>query len=141
MRLKLVPTETNWNFFSRAKLWLGISGFLMMLALVSFLIQGLNYGIDFRGGTTIRTESTQPVDVGQYRDALAPLGLGDISITEVFDPTFGPDENVAMIRIQAQEGDEAVSAETISATQEALRAVVPDIQFVAVESVGPKVSG
>src|SRR6056297_539331 len=80
MRLKLVPTETNWNFFSRAKLWLGISGFLMMLALVSFLIQGLNYGIDFRGGTTIRTESAQPVDVGAYRDAIAPLGLGDVSI-------------------------------------------------------------
>src|SRR6056297_277570 len=141
MRLKLVPTETNWNFFSRAKLWLGISGFLMMLALVSFLIQGLNYGIDFRGGTTIRTESAQPVDVGAYRDAIAPLGLGDVSITEVFDPTFGPDENVAMIRIQAQEGEESVSPEVINAVQDALRDVAPDITFPSVESVGPKVSG
>jgi len=141
MRLKLVPTVTNWNFFSRAKLWLGISGFLMALAFVSFLVQGLNYGIDFRGGTTIRTESTQPVDVGAYRDAIAPLGLGDVSITEVFDPTFGPDENVAMIRIQAQEGEESVSPEVINAVQEALRGVAPDITFPSVESVGPKVSG
>jgi len=141
MRLKLVPTVTNWNFFSRAKLWLGISGFLMALAFVSFFVQGLNYGIDFRGGTTIRTESTQPVDVGAYRDAIAPLGLGDVSITEVFDPTFGPDENVAMIRIQAQEGEESVSPEVINAVQEALRGVAPDITFPSVESVGPKVSG
>ena len=141
MRLKLVPTVTNWNFFSRAKLWLGISGFLMALAFVSFLVQGLNYGIDFRGGTTIRTESAQPVDVGAYRDAIAPLGLGDVSITEVFDPTFGPDENVAMIRIQAQEGEESVSPEVINAVQEALRGVAPDITFPSVESVGPKVSG
>jgi len=141
MRLKLVPTETNWNFFARAKLWLGISGFLMALAFVSFFVQGLNYGIDFRGGTTMRTESAQPVDVGVYRDAIAPLGLGDVSITEVFDPTFGPDENVAMIRIQAQEGEESVSPEVINAVQEALRGVAPDITFPSVESVGPKVSG
>jgi preprotein translocase subunit SecF len=68
---------------------------------------GLNFGIDFRGGTTIRTGRDQ-VDVGAYRDALAPLGLGDVSITEVFDPTFSrADQNVAMIRIQAQEGRKA----------------------------------
>src|SRR6056297_3248065 len=141
MRLKLVPTETNWNFFSRAKLWLGISGFLMMLALVSFLIQGLNFGIDFRGGTTIRTESTQPVDVGAYRDAIAPLGLGDVAITEVFDPNFDADQNVAMVRIQAQEGDESISVETIQAVEGALQSIDPAISFPSVESVGPKVSG
>ncbi|MEO0389328.1 MAG: protein translocase subunit SecF [Pseudomonadota bacterium] len=112
-----------------------------MLAGVSFLLQGLNYGIDFRGGTTVRTQSTEPVDIGLYRDALEPLALGDISITEVFDPTFGPEQNVAMIRIQAQDGDEAVTPDTIRAVQAALQGAVPDIQFTAVESVGPKVSG
>ena len=141
MRLKLVPSETNWDFFSRSKIWLGISAFLMVLAFASFLIQGLNFGIDFRGGTTIRTESAQPVDVGAYRDAIAPLGLGDVSITEVFDPTFGPEQNVAMIRIQAQEGQESVSAAVVTDVQNALRGVAPDIIFPSVESVGPKVSG
>ncbi len=141
MRLKLVPSETKWDFFSRSKIWLGISGVLMVLAFVSFLVQGLNFGIDFRGGTTIRTESAQPVDVGAYRDAIAPLGLGDVSITEVFDPTFGPEQNVAMIRIQAQEGQESVSGAVVTQVQDALRAVAPDITFPSVESVGPKVSG
>ncbi|MEM1101010.1 MAG: protein translocase subunit SecF, partial [Pseudomonadota bacterium] len=69
MRLRLVPKETSIDFFSRWKLWFGISALLMVLAFGSYLIQGLNFGIDFRGGTTIRTESTQPVDVGAYRDA------------------------------------------------------------------------
>ncbi|MBY5934018.1 protein translocase subunit SecF [Tateyamaria omphalii] len=141
MRLKLVKQGTNFDFFSRWKVWLGISGLLIVLAAVSFLLQGLNYGIDFRGGTTVRTESAQPVDIGLYRDALTPLELGDISITEVFDPTFDADQNVAMIRIQAQEGQEAVTPETIRDVQAALSASVPDIQFVSVESVGPKVSG
>ncbi len=139
--LRLVPQETAIDFFGRWKLWLGISGVMILVALGSFGIQGLNFGIDFKGGTTIRTQSAEPVDVGQYRDAVGDLGLGDVSITQVFDPTFGPDENVAMIRIQAQDETESVSPEVISAVEQALRAQVPDIQFTSVESVGPKVSG
>lgn len=141
MRLRLVRENTNIDFFSRAKLWLGISGVLMVAALVSFLIQGLNFGIDFQGGTSLRTQSAQEVDVAEYRAALEPLNLGDVSITEVFDPNFDANQNVAMVRIQAQEGEESVTNDTISAVQDALRAVSPDITFPSVESVGPKVSG
>ncbi|WP_170331038.1 protein translocase subunit SecF [Ruegeria arenilitoris] len=141
MRLRLVPKETSFDFFSRWKIWLGISGLMMVVAFTSFMLQGLNFGIDFRGGTTIRTQSAQEIDVGAYRDAIAPLELGDVSITEIFDPTFGPDENVAMIRIQAQDDAEAVTAATITAVEEALTGAAPDIEFVSVESVGPKVSG
>ncbi len=141
MRLKLVPQNTSFDFFSRWKVWLGISALMMVIAFTSFLLQGLNFGIDFRGGTTIRTQSAQEIDVGAYRDAIAPLELGDVTITEIFDPTFGEDENVAMIRIQAQDGAEAVAAATVTAVEEALTVAAPDIQFVSVESVGPKVSG
>ncbi|WP_298257035.1 protein translocase subunit SecF [uncultured Litoreibacter sp.] len=141
MRLKLVPSETSWDFFGKWKMWLGISVIMVAVSLTSFLTQGLNYGIDFRGGTTIRTESTLPVDVAAYRLALEPAGLGDISITEVFDPTFAADQNVAMVRIEAQEGDESVTGETVSAVETALRTLDPKMKFPSVESVGPKVSG
>ncbi|MCI5095856.1 MAG: protein translocase subunit SecF [Rhodobacteraceae bacterium] len=141
MRLRLVPKETSFDFFSKWKVWLGVSALLIVVGLASFAIQGLNFGIDFRGGTTIRTESTQPVDVGTYRGAIEPLGLGDVSITEVFDPTFDADQHVTMIRIQAQEGAESITADVIASVEDALRSVVPDIKFVSVESVGPKVSG
>ncbi len=141
MRLKLVPQQTNFDFFSKPALWLGISAFMMVLALVSFGVRGLNYGIDFQGGTTIRTESAQPVDVGAYRAALDALELGDVVISEVFDPNFGPEQNVAMVRIGAQDGEEAVSSEIIAQAEAALVEVSPDIKFVSVESVGPKVSG
>ncbi|ETA52685.1 protein translocase subunit SecF [Ponticoccus alexandrii] len=141
MRLRLVPETTNWNFFGRPTLWLGISVVMIVMALVSFGVRGLNYGIDFQGGTTIRTESAQPVEVGAYRDALAALELGDVVISEVYDPNFGPEQNVAMVRIQAQEGAEAVRQSTIDSALTALQAVAPDLKFVSVESVGPKVSG
>lgn len=141
MRLKLVRDETSFDFFSRTKLWLGISAVMMAIAFASFIFQGLNFGIDFRGGTTIRTESAEPVDVGAYRAALQQLELGDIVISEVFDPSFDDDQNVAMVRIAAQDGAEAVTPETIQSVEAALQNVAPDISFTSVESVGPKVSG
>lgn len=140
MRLKLVPSDTNWDFFRAGRLTFGASVVGMVASVVIFLIVGLNFGIDFRGGTTIRTESAQTVDVGAYRDALSGLDLGDVTITEVFDPGFGDNRNVAQVRIQAQDGQESVTPETILAVEAALQQVAPDIAFPSVESVGPKVS-
>ena len=141
MRLKLVPRNTSWNFFLRSKLWIGISIILVVLSLISFFIQSLNFGIDFRGGTSIRTESSEPVNVAAYRNALSSLDLGDITISEVFDPSFEDNQNVAMIRIQAQPGQEAATSILVENSLQKLREVKEDIKFVSVESVGPKVSG
>jgi len=139
--LKLVPSVTNWDFFRRVFVSVGASGLAVVASVIFFFVMGLNYGIDFRGGTTIRTQSVQVVDVGAYRDALAPLNLGDVTITQVFDPTFTDEQNVAMIRIEAQEGDESVASDTVLAVESALQSVDKDITFPSVESVGPKVSG
>ncbi|WP_323036070.1 protein translocase subunit SecF [Pararhodobacter sp.] len=141
MLLKLVPDNTNINFMGPWRLTFGLSCVLMVLSFVAFFTFGLNFGIDFRGGTSIRTEATQPLDIGAYRDAITPLGLGDISISEVFDPTYGPDRHVATIRIQAQDDSEAVTPEILSQVEASLRNVDPTLSFSSVESVGPKVSG
>ena len=141
MRLKLVPKNTSWNFFSRSKLWISVSIILVILSVISFFVQNLNFGIDFRGGTSIRTESSEPVNVAAYRNALSSLDLGDITISEVFDPNFEDDQNVAMIRIQAQPGQEAATSILVENSLQKLKGVSEDIKFVSVESVGPKVSG
>lgn len=141
MRLKLVPQQTNFDFFKVAKVTFGASIVAMIVSVVLFFSMGLNYGIDFLGGTTIRTQSTLEVDVAKYREAIAPLGLGDVTITNVFDPGFAADQHVAQVRIQAQPGDESVSADTVRAVEAALQAIDLDITFPSVESVGPKVSG
>ncbi len=141
MRLKLVPQDTKLEFFKYSRITFGASAIAMVLSIVAFFVMGLNFGIDFRGGTSIRTEAQAPVDVGEYRAAIAPLGFGDVAITEVFDPAFGTDRNVAMVRIQAQEGTEAITTEQITAVREALQEMDPTLTFAAVESVGPKVSG
>ena len=140
-RLKLVPDNTKYDFFRWAGLTFGGSLIALIASVILTLVMGLNFGIDFRGGTTIRTESTQEVDVGSYRAALTPLGLGDVSITQVFDPNFRADQHVAMVRIQAQQGVEAITPEIIGKVEGALKAADPAISFPSVESVGPKVSG
>ena len=139
-RLRLAPEKTSIDFFRLARVTFGASVLAVVLTIASLAVYGLNLGIDFRGGTTIRTESTQVVDVGAYRAALAGLGLGDVSITEVFDPAFRAEQHVAMIRIQAQDGAEAVTPDTIRLIEERLKTVDPAITFPSVESVGPKVS-
>ena len=140
MRLRLVPRDTKWDFFKTSKLTFGLSALAMIASIVLFFMPGLNYGIDFKGGTTIRTDAAVAVDVKAYRAAIQPLGLGDVSITEVFDVTK-PDLHVTQIRIEAQEGDESVTSTTIAEIKTVLQAYEPSITFAAVESVGPKVSG
>ncbi|WP_415183887.1 protein translocase subunit SecF [Phaeovulum sp.] len=140
-RLKLVPEVTHWDFFRHAWATFGFSVLMVVASIIVTITMGLNFGIDFRGGTTIRTESTGAVDVGAYRAVMTPLDLGDVAISEVFDPTFAADKHVAMIRIQAQEGAESISPEVIARVETALQGYDKSIKFQSVESVGPKVSG
>lgn len=141
MRLKLVPKETNFDFFRYRTVTMGASVAAVVASIVLWLVVGLNFGIDFRGGTTIRTEAVQQVDVGAYRQAVSALDLGEVSVIEVFDPNFREDQNVTLIRIQAQEGQESVTGAIITDVEAALKAVDPSIEFTSVDSVGPKVSG
>lgn len=141
MRLRLVPEKTNIDFFKFARITFGASVLAVVLSIAAWLLIGLNFGIDFRGGTTIRTEAAQPVDVGAYRSSVEALNLGQVSISEVFDPSFRDDQHVAMIRIEAQQGQESATGEVIQAIEAALLEVEPSIKFTSVESVGPKVSG
>lgn len=141
MRLRLVPEQTNFDFFRYRVVTSGISIVAVVLSLLAWMVIGLNFGIDFSGGTSIRTESPNAVNVGEYRAALNPLGLGDLRITEVFDPSFGESRNVAMVRLAAQDGQESVTGETVAQIAAALQTLDPQLVLSSVESVGPKVSG
>ena len=140
MRLKLVPDNTNVNFFQSIRLTFGASVLAMILSIFLFFFNGLNLGIDFLGGTTIRTDSQTSVDIAAYRAALKPLSLGDVTVTEIFDVTK-PDLNAAQIRFEAQSGEEAATVEVIRSVKAALMSLDETITFPQVESVGPEVSG
>mgnify|MGYP002700622702 FL=1 len=140
MRLKLVPDNIKINFFQSTRITFGASVLAMVISIFLFFFNGLNLGIDFLGGTTIRTDAQTSVDVGAYRSALKPLDLGDVTVTEIFDVTK-PDLNAAQIRFEAQSGEEAATVEVIRAVKAALLSLDETITFPQVESVGPEVSG
>ena len=140
MRLKLVPDNIKINFFQSTRLTFGASVLAMIISIFLFFFNGLNLGIDFLGGTTIRTYAQTSVDVAAYRAALKPLDLGDVTVTEIFDVTK-PDLNAAQIRFEAQSGEEAATVEVIRAVKAALLSLDETITFPQVESVGPEVSG
>ena len=137
--IKLIPDNLNIGFMRWSKVAIIASTIAILVSIAGAFVLGLNFGIDFKGGTSIRTESTQPVDVAEYRSALAPLGLGDVTISEVFDPTYGADRNVAQIRIEAQEGGDDDVVKLVEAALK--QSIDPDIRFEQVTTIGPQVSG
>jgi preprotein translocase subunit SecF len=79
LRYRLYHGETSFDFVGRAWMWFAISGALILLGIGSLVTQGLNYGIDFKGGTS--WEVIAPgVSVAEARDSLQSVGLGDAKI-------------------------------------------------------------
>ena len=79
LRHRLYHGETAIDFVGHRNTWFAVSAFVILAGLVSLIAQGLNYGIDFKGGTS--WEVTAPgVSVAQARDALRPFGLSQAKI-------------------------------------------------------------
>ena len=126
------PHNLRLPFMRYKGLCLGLSIIGMAVSLLLFFTMGLNYGVDFKGGSMIEVQSKSgPADVTMLRDKLGKLGLGAVQIQ-----SFGAPSDV-LIRIEEQPGGEA-------AQQEGLKKVIDALgdQFVQrrVEVVGPAVS-
>lgn len=110
--------------------WMSVAA--MALSLGLFFFRGLNYGVDFKGGTMIEVESTSgAADLEAMRSKLGGLGLGAVQIQN-----FGKPENV-LIRIEQQSGGEAQQQVALKKMTEALGAGYTQRR---VEVVGPTVS-
>jgi len=144
MRLKLVPEETHVDFFGISKWTIGLSLSLIVASVIAFFTLGLNYGIDFKGGTMLMAETPQAVDVGDYRSTLGNLNIGDVSVTAVSDPAaqlVGEKKNIVLIRMEQQGDDPAIQNDLIVLVKDTLSAKFEGIVFLQTDSVGAKVSG
>jgi len=144
MRLKLIPSDTKFDFFGISKWSLGLSGSLILVSIIAFFTMGLNFGIDFRGGSMIMAETPQVVDVADYRTELKVLDIGDFSVTQISDPAAklaGTQKNIVMIRIEQKGDDPAIQNDLIIRVKDALSAKFDGIVYLQTDSVGAKVSG
>ncbi|MGH9102904.1 MAG: protein translocase subunit SecF, partial [Acidimicrobiales bacterium] len=76
---RLYRGETAFDFIGRKRVWFLISCLVIAVGFISLGVQGLNFGIDFRGGTAWQVQ-TPGVTVAQTKGALAPLGLGGATV-------------------------------------------------------------
>ena len=107
-RLKLIPDNPSFIFLNYFKFGFIFSLVLIGLSISSFLFQGLNLGIDFKGGTLIEAKSKSgKADVQQLRNKLQGNSFGEVTIQ-----LFGGEDEV-LIRIQKQEGDEQAQIKVI----------------------------
>jgi preprotein translocase subunit SecF len=110
-------------------------GFAFSLALTAltiglFFSVGLNYGIDFVGGTQIEAQTKGPADLGVMRAKIDALHLGQASLQQ-----FGNPDDV-LIRLPQQPGGDAAQMQAVKRAQDALG---PNVQYRRIEVVGPTV--
>jgi preprotein translocase subunit SecF len=126
------PHDLRLPFMRYKALALTLSVVAMAASLALFFMLGLNYGVDFKGGTMIEVQSkTGPADIVQLREKLGKLGLGGVQIQ-----SFGTPADV-LIRIEQQEGGEAQQQVALKKVTDALGDQYQQRRF---ESVGAAVS-
>ena len=131
--LRIVPDDTKFDFMRFRRVSFPASAVLSIVAICLYFLVGLNFGIDFVGGTLleVRTKSGAPADLANMRTSLGALGLGDIQLQE-----FGSTDRV-LIRIPQQAGGEAAQ----NAAKDKVTSTLGDtITIERAEVVGPRIS-
>ncbi|UJQ95059.1 protein translocase subunit SecD [Mariluticola halotolerans] len=131
---RFVPDNTSVPFIAWRKIAITFSVVAGLASVGLFATQGLNLGIDFKGGSSIEVQAQNgAADIGDIRSRLNTLGLGDVQVQG-----FGTPEDV-LIRIETQPGGDTAQQDAVNKVSEALGSDEYEIR--RTESVGPTVSG
>ncbi len=76
---RLYHGETTFDFVGKRRRWFLLSAILILVGVASLFTRGLNFGIDFEGGTVWEVRA-RDASVAEARDALGPVGLGDARV-------------------------------------------------------------
>lgn len=130
----------RFDFMGSFKLFGGISLVTGIISLIYLAVSGLNYGIDFKGGTEIQVKFEQPVAIDQIRSSIDGLSLGEVGVQSV-----GGDSEYVM-RFQGEQGKtDKETNELLNKAITSVKAIIlekfaaqkPDIR--RVDTVGPQV--
>ncbi|HFB97545.1 MAG TPA: protein translocase subunit SecF [Bryobacterales bacterium] len=130
--IKLIPDNTDIRFMAWSRVAIIASTVAILISIAGAMVLGLNFGIDFKGGTLIEIRTPGPADIGELRRKIGALGLGSYELQEFGDPRD------ILIRFETQPGGEAAQQKAIRKVKQALGEAV---EYRRVEIVGPKVSG
>ncbi len=137
MSFRFIAETPNFDFFKPMKFWLAVSILGVVLTIVILPIRGLNYGVDFLGGTLILAEFPEHRDIGEYRAVLGELGLGEPTVTEASGGSGG---QVVLMRVGNPEDAGEGAAPVADQVRAALDGAFPGVKYLQVDQVGGKVS-
>ncbi len=130
--LRIVPDDTKFDFMRFRRISFPISALLSIAAIALYFFHGLNFGIDFIGGTLIEVQTKAgPADLAKMRTTIGGLKLGDFQLQQ-----FGAPDDV-LIRISEQPGGDQAQQEAVQKVRDALG---DQVDYRRVEVVGPSVS-
>jgi preprotein translocase subunit SecF len=122
---RLYHGETTFDIVGRRRLWFSISGVLILISLVSLVVPGLNFGIDFKGGAVFRVQPARQVTEAQVRQAVG----ADAKVVQVTE------ENPVQVMVQT----EALPQERIAKIRGQLARVAGvQVNAVSTDSIGSK---
>ena len=120
----------NYNFSSKFKNANILSIILFFISILLIAFNGLNYGIDFKGGTLIELRSNN-IEASSIRDVLKNMDLGDVNVKK-----FGK-EGDFLIKVEQKDDNNKLIPEIKKKLSDNLNS---EVNFRRVENVGPKVS-
>ncbi len=130
--LRIVPDNTHFDFTQFRRISFPISALLSIAAITLFFTHGLNFGIDFKGGTLLEVRAhSGTADIAGMRETLGKLNLGDVQLQQ-----FGGPAEV-LIRVAQQPGGDQAQQEAVQKVRAALG---DSVDYRRVEVVGPRVS-
>ena len=107
--LRIVPDDTHFDFTRFRRISFPISAALSIVAIVLFFTHGLNFGIDFKGGTLLEVQSKSgPADLAKMRSTLSGLELGEVQLQQFGAPTD------VLIRIAELAGGELAQLQAVA---------------------------
>ena len=127
----MLNTSSNIKFINYFKIFNLLSALLILFSIISIIYKGLNFGIDFKGGTLIelRVESSE-IRINDIRSSFLKMNLGDVSVKK-----FG-EENDYLVKFE----NTGQKSKIENIKNELLNDLGNNFSFRRVENVGPKVS-
>ena len=133
--LKLVPDDTNIQFLKWRNVAMAISIAMIVASIALVAVRGLNLGVDFVGGQSVRVEFTGAMPaIDEIREKVGDIGLGEATIQQ-----FGSDKAVS-IRTALPEGDKAAADRAGKRLVDGIHKAFPTAKTGSVETVSGKVS-
>ena len=117
----------NVDFMGKRKYFYILSVSLFLIGFVNILFRGLQFGIDFKGGTELEMQVNRAIDIATLRQAVDRIGLGDVEVK-----MFGGDRNV-LVRTELQEIPQAIYPKVQAGLEKEINQILPGIPVKVVE--------